>query len=385
MSDVVIAGIGQIPVGEHWDLSLRSMAAQAILAARKEIPDLEPESLYIGNSLGSMVSHQSNLGSLVADWSNLLGVEGTTAEAGGASGGAALRLGYLAVKSGFVNVAVVVGVEKVTDTNTRNLDRILSYTMDADHEAVPGLTPAGQAGLVMRRYIEKHNVPQGGFAGFPINAHANAVNNPNAMYRKAITREAYDKASLVSDPVNLMDAAPLADGAAALVITRQDMLPKNYAHPVIRISGSSIVTDTLALHDRANPDEFRSAVISVERVLAMSGKILKDIDLFELDDAFSVYAAIELEAAGFAEPGKGWQLAQDGGIILKGQIPVCTLGGSKARGNPIGATGVYQVVEAVQQLRGSAGASQVKNARVALTQCWGGPASTVATHLLERV
>ena len=385
MTDVVIAGVGQIPVGEQTSLSLREMAVEAILAARHEVPDLEPDSLFIGNSLGSMLSHQSNLGSLIADWSNMVGVEGTTAEAGGASGGAALRLGYLAVKSGYVNVAVVVGVEKVTDTDTHNLDRILAYTMDSDHEAFPGLTPAGQAGLIMRRYMEKYGVPPGAFAGFPINAHANAVGNPNAMYRKAISREAYDRASPVSDPLNLMDVAPVADGAAALVITRRELLPKNYPHPLVRVSGSSIVTDTLALHDRANPDEFRAAILSTERALAMSGKLLKDIDLFELDDAFSIYAALALEAAGFAAPGRGWELAQDGGIILKGRIPVCTQGGSKARGNPVGATGVYQVVEAVQQLRGTAGDNQVKNARVALVQCWGGPASTVATHLLERI
>lgn len=385
MSDVVIAGIGQIPVGEHWELSLRSMAVKAILAARKEVPDLEPESIFIGNSMGSVISHQANLGSLIADWSNLVGVEGTTAEASGASGGAALRLGYMAIASGYVNVALVVGVDKVTDFVTSDLDPALTQTIEGDYEAIPGLTPSGQAGLIMQRYLHRFDIPVHGLAGFSINSHANAIKNPNAIYRKAITREQYDRAEIVSDPVNMLDVAPTVDGAAALVLTRRDLLPKKYPHPIIRIAGSSIVTDTLALHDRQDPDVFQSAALSAQRALVRSGRKMDEIDLFELDDAYSIYAAIALEAVGFAESGKGWELARDGEIIPCGRIPICTLGGSKARGNPIGATGVYQVVEAVQQLRGTAGASQVKNAKVAMTQCWGGPASTVVTHVLERL
>ncbi len=161
MTDVVIAGIGQIPVGEHWDLSLRSMAVKAIMAARKECPDLEPESMFIGNSMGSVISHQANLGSLLADWSNLTGIEGTTLEAAGASGGAALRMAYLAIASGMVNVALAVGVEKITDTVNYTADPAVSMAMENDYETVTGLTPTGQAGLIMRRYIHQHQVPDG--------------------------------------------------------------------------------------------------------------------------------------------------------------------------------------------------------------------------------
>ncbi len=205
------------------------------------------------------------------------------------------------------------------------------------------------------------------------------------MYRKPITRESYDKADLVSDPLNRMDIAPLADGAAALLLTRRDLLPKNYSHPVIRISGSSLVTDSLSLHDRYNMEEFKAAQESAQRALRMAGIPHTRVNFFELDDAYSIYAALSLESAGYAEPGKGWHLAQDGNIILNGTIPVCTMGGSKARGNPVGAVGIYQAVEAVTQLRGQAGKNQIKNAKVGMIQCWGGPASTVATHILERV
>lgn len=385
MEEVVIAGIGQLPVGEFWDISLRSLATRAILAARKEVPVLEPDSVYIANSMGSVISHQANLGSLICDWANLLGAEGTTVEASGASGAAALHMGYQAVASGMVNVAVVVGVEKVTDSATSDLDPALTQTLEGDYEAMTGLTPSGQAGLIQRRYMHQWHMPEGGLAGFSINAHANAVHNRYAMFRKAMTREQYDSAEVISDPVRRMDIAPSADGAAAVILTRPDLLPHNYALPVIRISGSSIVTDTLALHDRQDTDVFLSAEYSSQRALRQAELRPDEIDLFELDDAYSIYAALALEAAGFAERGQGWKLACDGEIILHGRIPVSTMGGSKARGNPIGATGVYQAVEAVQQLRGQAGANQVANARRALIQNWGGPASTVVTHVLERM
>lgn len=382
--DVVIAGIGQIPVGEHWGTSLRSHAVQAILAARREAPDLEPESLIVGNMMASVISHQASLGSLIADWSNLPGVEAPTVEASGASGGAALRLGYLAVASGMANVVMVVGVEKVTDVVGGGLDPALTQMLDSDYEAMPGLTPTGQAALIMQRYMHTYHVPAGAFAGFSINAHANAVSNPNAMYRKAITRERYDEAEMISPPVNMMDAALAADGAAAVLLTRSDLLPKNYSFPVVRITGSSNVIDSLALHDRPAPMLFQAASLSAGRAFTQAGISPADVDLFELDDAYSVFAALALEGAGFAAPGKGWELAQDGSIIPRGRIPVCTMGGSKARGNPIGAVGIYQAVEAVLQLRGQAGGCQVPDAKIAMLQNWGGPASTVVTHILAR-
>jgi acetyl-CoA C-acetyltransferase len=153
----------------------------------------------------------------------------------------------------------------------------------------------------------------------------------------------------------------------------------------VRISGSSSVSDTLALHDRTDPLTFQAARLSAERALRQAGLLPADIDFFELFDAFSIYAALSLEAAGFAERGEGWQLAQDGEINLDGSLPISTFGGLKARGNPGGATGIYQVVEAVLQLRERAGDNQVKDARKAMVQCLGGPASSAATHVLERM
>jgi acetyl-CoA C-acetyltransferase len=146
-----------------------------------------------------------------------------------------------------------------------------------------------------------------------------------------------------------------------------------------------VVIDTLALHDRPDPLAFDAARISVERACSQAGILPGDVDLFEVCDAFSIYALLSLEAAGFARRGAGWKLAQNGKLALNGDMPMLTMGGCKARGNPLAAVGVYQAVEAVQQLRGQAGANQIKDARRALIQCLGGPASTAAAHVLERL
>jgi acetyl-CoA C-acetyltransferase len=340
--------------------------------------------MFIGNMLATTLSHQANLGALLTDNTGLRGIEGTTVEAAGASGGAALRMGYLAVASGMVETALVVGVEKFTDVVGPEVEAALAQTTDSDFEAVHGVTPTSQAALLMRRYLCDYGVRHQAFAGFPVTAHANAVANPNAMYRKAISAEAYEKAEAVSEPLNMFDVAPYADGAAALLLTSLEQVPAGFDHPLVRISGSSIVTDTLALHDRQDLLAWYAAGFSVERACRQAGILPTDVDLFEYFDAYSIYAALSLEAAGFARRGQGWQMAMDGQISLSGKLPAATMGGLKGRGNPGGATGVYQAVEAVLQLRGEAGKNQVPEARLALVQCLGGPASTAVTHVLER-
>lgn len=385
MSNIVIAGIGQSPVGEHWELSMREVALAAIEAALRDGGQIRPQALYVGNMLAPALSRQSHLGTFIADFSGMVGIEATAVEAAGASGGVALRLAYMAVASGAVDTAMAVGVEKVTDQVGPTVEAAMATTTDSDYEAEQGLTLTSQAALLMRRYLYEYEVPREAFAGFPVTAHANGATNPNAMFRKAIKPELYQRAGLVSDPLNMFDVAPFVDGAAAVLLTREDILPPGFLHPLVRIAGSSVVTDTLALHDRPDPLAFHAARLSVERSYRQAGATAEQIDFFELHDAFSIYAAISLEAAGFAESGQGWRMAQNGAISLQGELPVTTFGGAKARGNPGGATGLYQVVEAVLQLRGEAGENQVPDARLGLVQCLGGPGSTAATHILEKL
>jgi acetyl-CoA C-acetyltransferase len=385
MTDVVIAGIGQTPVGEHWDTSLRELSLHAIEAAIQDSGGIQPQALFVSNLLAPALSGQAHLGTLIADFAGLTAIEAVAIEGAGASGGLALRQAYMMVAAGAADAALVCGVEKLTDKTGSGVEAAISTAVDSDYEAVQGLTPTAQSALLMRRYMHEFDVSHDSFAGFPVVAHANGVSNPNAMFRRAIKAASYQRAGTISGPLNMFDVAPGADGSAALLITRRDLLPSSFSHPLVRISGSSSVTDTLALHDRPDPLTFQAARLSAERACRQAGILPADIDLFELFDAYSIFAALSLEAAGFAERGQGWKLAQDGALNLDGSLPISTFGGLKARGNPGGATGVYQVVEAVLQLRGQAGDNQVSEAQRALVQSLGGPASSAATHLLERM
>ncbi len=383
--NVVISGLGQTSVGEHWDISLRELAFFAIEKALVNNRGGYPQALYLANMLAPALSHQSHLATMVADFSGLRGIEATTIEASGASGGMAFRQGYMAVASGLVDSVIVAGVEKLTEQTSVNVNSAFATNTDSEYEADHGLTPTSQAALLMKRYIYEYDVPDFAFSGFPVVAHANGASNKNAMFQRAIKPESYQRAGFVSEPLNMFDVAPYADGAAAVILTRAELVADLPEIPTVSVSGSSAVIDTLALHDRQNPIVFNAAKESIAKVYAQSGLGHSDIDLFELFDAYSIFGALSLEAAGFSEAGKGWELAQDGRINLDGEIPISTFGGLKARGYPGGATGVYQIVEAATQLMGLAEENQVKGAKNALVQSLGGPASTAVTHILSQI
>lgn len=385
MTDVVIAGIGQTNINEHWDKSLRQLGVEAIQAALADSGGLQPQALFVGNMFAPNLSRQAHLGVLLADFAGLRGIEAVTVEAAGASGGAALRQGYLAVKSGMVDVALVVGVEKMTDVVGSENESALATVSDSDYESVQGLTPAGQAALLMRRYMHEYGVPADGFAGFALAAHAHGAGNPRAMFQKAIKPELYARAEMVSDPLNMFDIAPNADGAAALVLTRRSLLPRDFVHPLVAIAGSAVSTDMLALHDRHDLLHFESVQIATAKALRQAEISLEQVGFLEYHDAFSIFAALSLEAAGFAPRGQGWKMAAVGAIGLGGKLPCATMGGLKARGNPGGAAGVVQAVEAAAQLRGSAGANQLNGIRYGMIQSLGGPASTAVVHILEKI
>ena len=382
--EVYIAGIGQTNVGELWSLSLRDLGVQAIRAAIKDAGGLQPQAIFVGNMLAASASHQANLGALLCEWAGLKGAEGTTAEAADASGGAALRMAYTAIRSGMVDVALVIGVEKATDVLDRDIDSLSVRTLDSDYEAAEGLTPIGQAALLMQRYIYENQVEREALAAFPMLAHANALNNPHAMYRKPLALETYLKAGMLAEPFNLYDIAPLADGAAAVLLARREVVPQNLNHPLVRIAGSSLVTDRFALHDRSDPLFFEAAAVSAQRACQQAGITPAQADFFEYADITTLHAVLSLEAAGLTPRGQGWRLAFDHARWQKQPLPVATLGGHKARGNPLGAAGIYQAVEACLQLRGEAGASQVPQARIGMIQALAGTGSTAVTHILVR-
>jgi len=378
---VYIAGIGQTPVQEHWDRSARDLAATSILETVEEAEIDKIDALYVGNALSGELTGQEQVAALIADFAGLTGTEAIRVEAAGASGGAAVRLGYLAVASGVHDAVIVTGVEKMSDLAGPLVEEALVTSSDEEYEAIHGLSLVALHAFLMRRYMHDYDLGRGDFGHFSVNAHRNAANNPFAMFRRPITLDQFQKARLVADPISLLDSAPVADGAATVVLCSKKVAGEG-AESSVEIIGSASATDAVALHDRPDPLFLRAVYDSAHKAYAQAGVAAEQIGIFELHDAFTILAALSLEASGFAEEGQGVRLAMQGEITLEGSIPICTMGGLKGRGYPVGAAGVYQVVELVQQLRGEAGANQV-DARLGMAQSIGGTGATAVTHILK--
>ncbi len=380
MRKVAILGIGQTKIGEHWEKSLREIGGDAAFAAMQDAGIEKVDSLFVGNMLSPIVSGQNQLGTFFADWIGLWKQEAVKIEAACGSGAAAFRAALMAVASGDIESALVVGVEKMSDKAGRDVTASLATAADADYEVDQGISFVGINALVMRRYMHEFGWKHEDFAPFSINSHANAMHNPYARLHEKITVEKFEKSSMVATPINLLDASPTGDGAAAMIIVPAENVARQ---PRIIVSASAAATDTIAVHSRKDPMFLQAAYLSSKRAYEMAGVTPADIDVFELHDAFSIMAALSLEASGFAERGQGVKLALDNEISIQGRVPVCTRGGLKARGHPVGATGVYQLVEVVQQLRGECGKTQVDGAKIGMTQNIGGSGATILTHILK--
>ncbi|MFC1959611.1 thiolase domain-containing protein [Chloroflexota bacterium] len=382
MREVAIIGIGQTPIGEQWDVSLRQMAVQALQAAMADAGLEKPDALYMGNMLAPRIADQAQLGALVADYAGWRGIEAATVEAACASGGAAMMAGVRAVASGMSDVVAVCGVEKMTEATGSEVTSGLATAADADYEVAHGVTFVALNALLMQRYMYEYNIPHDDFGVFSLNAHQNAVSNPNAMFRRAITPEIYSRAPMIAPPINLFDSSPICDGSAAVILAPLAMAQSMLGVTPVRVLASTSATDSLNLDDRHDLLHLEASQLSAQKAYQMAHVTTADIDVFEVHDAFSIIAALSLEASGFVERGRATQFARDEGISPDGKLPISTMGGLKARGHPVGATGVYELVDLATQLRGQAGDNQVLNATVGMTQNIGGTGATVVTHIL---
>ena len=380
MRKIAILGIGQTKIGEHWEKSLREIGGDAAFAAMQDAGVNKVDALFVGNMLSPIVNGQNQLGTFFSDWIGLWKQEAVKIEAACGSGAAAFRAALMAVASGDVESALVVGVEKMTDKAGHDITAALATAADADYEVEQGVSFVGINALVMRRYMHEFGWKHEDFAQFSINSHANAMHNPYARLHEKISVEKFEKSSMIATPINLLDASPIGDGAAAVVIVPAEKVQRK---PRILVSASAAATDTIAVHSRKDPMFLQAAYTSSKRAYEMAGISPNDIDVFELHDAFSIMAALSLEASGFAERGQGVRLALDNEISIQGRVPVCTRGGLKARGHPVGATGMYQLVEVVQQLRGECGRAQVEGAKIGMAQNIGGSGATILTHILQ--
>jgi acetyl-CoA C-acetyltransferase len=379
MYQVAILGVGQLPVREHWELSLRELAVRAGRAAMVDAGLERVDAIYVGNMTSDRLNRQRHLGALVADHLGQRGVEAVKLEAACGSAGSAMRQGLLAVASGELERVLVIGVEKMTESLGEETTAALATAADADYEVEHGVSFVGLNALIMRRYMHEYGYSHRDFAPFALNAHTNGARNPNALFRAPITEADYEEGRVIADPIQLYDASPIGDGAAALLL-----VPAAKAPHAVRVRGSAASTDTLAIHDREDMLRLKAAEQSASRAYRQAGITPDEVDLFELHDAFSIMAALSLEACGFAARGCGVRLGLNGEIRPQGRVPVSTMGGLKARGHPVGATGLYQLAEATLQLQGRAGKAQIEDANIALTQNIGGSGATVVTHVLQR-
>jgi len=301
MRPIAILGIGQTKIDEHWDKSLKELAGEAAFAALADAGIQRADALFVGNMLSPLISGQNQLGTHISDWIGMWGAEAVKIEAACASGAAAFRAGLTAVASGEIESALVVGVEKMTDKAGHDVTSALATAADADYEVDQGISFVGLNALVMRRYMHEYGWKHADFAPFSINAHANAVHNPYARLRQKITLEQFEKSSMVATPINLMDASPIGDGAAAAILVPAERLTGRR----IVVAGSASATDSIAVHSRREPLFLSAAYASARQAYAQAQVSPADIDIFELHDAFSIMSALSLEACGFAERGQG--------------------------------------------------------------------------------
>jgi len=376
MDGIAIIGTGRTPVSEYWGKSLRELAGEAILQAINEANAQTIDAMYVANSYGSTFNNQTQLGALIADFVGLSGIEAYTIEAGDASGGVALHSAVMAVASGMIDTALVVGVEKATDIVASPRVAARTISLDADYEASQGATLTALAGLLMRRYMYEFGVELSAFEALSVNAHANGNRSSHAMYRNKLREGAFGKAPMVANPVSLFDSAPDGDGAATIIISRNPDAP-------VQITASTVATDKFMIQERDDLLSLSAVSKSVSKAFSQSNLKIDDIDFAELHDAFTILSVLSLEASGFASRGEGWRFATADTIGLTGKLPISTFGGLKSRGNPAGATGVYQAVEAYLQLMGIAGDNQVADAKTAMIQNLGGLGSTATTHILQ--
>lgn len=389
MREVFVVGASQTPVNRDSDKRGRHLAAAALREAMAHA-GVEPErieTLLIGNMTAGILGHQQQLGGLVADYAGLAGIEAMTIEAACASGAAAARMGYLLVAGGVHDVVAVCGVERMTHADKQAVTDALATAADWELEGRRGESFLSLNATLMRAYMQRFGRHADDFAPFSINAHKNAVTNPNALFHKAIDVEDHRSSRTIVDPIRLFDVSPVCNGSAAVILASEPAARAlgGGRAPAVQIVGSSAATAPLALARRDDILKLTAVEASVEKLLAEAHVTHDDIDFFELHDAYTIMSVLTLESAGFTRPGSGLCFGLEGRIALDGDLPVSTLGGLKARGHPVGATGVYQLVEAYLQLTGQAGDNQVTRAELGLVQNIGGTASTVINHLLRRV
>ncbi|MGC8663446.1 MAG: thiolase domain-containing protein [Thermoplasmata archaeon] len=389
MRDVVIVGVGQTKFGEHWEKSLRALAVEAGLKAIEDagIYSKDIDAIYGGNMSAGSSTFQDHIGPLLADFTGLAinKVPAIRIENGSASGAAAFHEGFLSVASGLYDTVLVGGVEKLTDVSMEEVTEVLSGEVDREWELFNGATLASLAALIARRYMLDYSVKREQIALMPVLSHKHGSLNPYAQYKNIIKVEDVLKSTMVAEPLTMLDCAPVSDGASAVILTTEENAKKWRKDNIVKVKASSVASDFISLQSRESITRFDSVIEASRKAYRMAKLEPKDISLVEVHDAFSIFGLIALEDLGFFEKGKAGKFLEEGYGNLDSKLPVNPSGGLKAKGHPVGATGVGQIVEASLQLRKEAEKRQVPNPKNALTLNMGGSGGSSIVHILEVV
>ena len=381
-SKVYISSVGLTNIGDQWEKSILDLAFDAARGALKRSAG-KPDQILVGNMFSATGASQEHLGAMLA---SALGLQGTPAfkvEAACSSGGSAFNVAYNLVRSGAMDSALVVGVEKMRDLEPEEVSQALAMAESAEYTQFVGATFAALNGLLARYYMEEMNVTRDELSAIPVIDHANAVTAAHAQFRKAITPEVVGRSQMIADPLRLFDCAPVGDGAAAVLLVN-DNAASGSKRKMAEVLGGRISTNEFSLYEREEMLDFKASKEAFKTAMSQAGLSPRKLSLVEVHDAFSVVGALSLEAMGYSKRGEGARDAKAGKYGRGSDLPINTFGGLKARGHPVGATGIYQIAEAYLQLTDQAGKNQVEGAQFAATQNIGGVDSTSAVHVFGR-
>ncbi len=382
MRDVAIVGVGMTRFGELWEASLRDLFVQAASEALHSARADHLDAVFIGNMSAGQFVGQEHIGPLLVDHLGMAGVAAGRVESACASGGLALRTAFVEVASGMSDLVMAAGVEKMTDT--ADATEVLATASDQELEAYHGITFPGLYAMIARAHMEKHGTTAEDLSWVSVKNHRHGALNPKAQFPAEVTLEDVMRSSMVADPLRLLHCSPVSDGAAAVLLCPMDQA-KRYTDRPVRIRASGLATGSMALADRKDIAFLDSVQLSAQRAYTMAGLTPADMHLAEVHDCFAIAEICCIEALGLVELGKGRAAARTGETALGGRIPVNTSGGLKSKGHPVGATGIAQAIELCEQLRGEAGARQVKGARIGLAQNMGGSGASSVVHIFEGV
>lgn len=389
MREVAVIGTGVTKFGELWNKSFRALGIEAGMKAMEDanLAGDEIDAMYVGNMSAGRFINQQHIDALVADYTGMASrnVPTVRVEAGGASGGVAFRQAYIDVASGASDIVIVGGAEKMTDLDDSSINSILDSTADAEWEAGMGITFAGLHAMIARRMIYEGTATREEIASFAVNSHYHGSLNPNAQFRKEVKLETVLRSGAVAEPLGVFDSAPISDGAAAVILCPLEKA-REYTDSYAKVAASAQASDTLSLFSRGEDiTSYKATVEAARRAYAQAGITAADVQVAEVHDNYTVSGIMALQDLGFFPKGEAGKAVLDGQCRIGGKIAINTSGGLKARGHPVGATGVAQIAEIADQMRGRADKRQVPNARYGLAQNTGGIGSTATVAILEAV